>query len=134
MKKWLWLVLTAVLLAGCAEKKPILPQTAVVSKITVTYQENGIDIIKNFSSQHKMRQVLDRVRILGQKYTPLIDPESLDTTLFQVQLSFSDGTQRLYHTRSDRYIRTDNGPWLQTDAQKLQALNELLLRLPPDAQ
>lgn len=132
MKKWLCLALTTVFLAGCAEKKPLLPQTAVVSQITVTYQENGTEIVKNYTSQYKMRQVLDHVRLLGQKYTPLIDPENLDTTLFQVRLSFSDGSQRLYHTRSDRYIRTGNGPWQQTDPGRLQQLNELLIQLPAD--
>lgn len=134
MKKWLYILLAAVLFVGCSEKKPVLPTTAVVSRITVTYQDGNSQIVKNYTSQHKMRQILNKFRLLGQQYNPLINPENLDTTLFQVRLSFSDGSQRLYHTRSDRYIRTDDGPWRQTDAQRLQALNELLRQLPPDAQ
>ena len=131
MKKWLMVILAAVLLAGCAgRKKPT--GGAVVDQITVSYQENGAQITKNYTSQHKMRQVLDQFRLLGQKYTPHMDPDTLRTTVFEVRLMFSDGSQRLYHTRSDRYIRTDNGPWQQTDPVRLQKLNDLLLSLPPD--
>lgn len=134
MKKWLYILLAAVIFSGCSVKTTFLPETAVVNQITVTYQDGNSQIVKNYTSQHKMRQILNKFRLLGQQYKPLINPENLDTTLFQVRLSFSDGSQRLYHTRSDRYIRTDDGPWRQTDAQRLQALNELLRQLPPDAQ
>ena len=134
MKKQLCILFAAAILTGCSAKTTPLPQTAVVDKITVTYQEENTQIVKIYTSQHKMREILNKFRLLGQQYTPIIDPENLDTTVFQVRLSFSDGSRRLYHTRSDRYIRTDDGPWQQTDTQKLQALNELLLRLPPDAQ
>lgn len=134
MKKWLCILLAAVIFSGCSVKTTSLPETAVVNQITVTYQDGNSQIVKNYTSQHKMRQILNKFRLLGQQYNPLINPENLDTTLFQVRLSFSDGSQRLYHTRSDRYIRTDDGPWRQTDAQRLQALNELLRQLPPDAQ
>ena len=131
MKKWICVILTAVMLAGCApEKKPA--GSGVVSQITVTYQENGTQIVKNYTSQHKMRQVLDRFRLLGQKYSPIIDPDTLRSTVFEVRLSFSDGSQRLYHTRSDRYIRTNDGPWQQTDPLRMQELNDLLLQLPSD--
>ena len=131
MKKWLTVILVAVLLTGCAgRKKPT--GSAVVDQITVSYQENGAQITKNYTSQHKMRLVLDQFRLLGQKYTPHMDPDTLRTTVFEVRLMFSNGSQRLYHTRSDRYIRTDNGPWQQTDPVRLQKLNDLLLSLPPD--
>lgn len=131
MKKWISVILTAVMLAGCAPEK--MPAgSGVVSQITVTYQENGTQIVKNYTSQHKMRQVLDRFRLLGQKYSPIIDPDTLRSTVFEVRLSFSDGSQRLYHTRSDRYIRTNDGPWQQTDPLRMQELNDLLLHLPSD--
>lgn len=131
MKKWLCAVLAAAVLAGCAAKSPA-PGSAVVSQITVSYTDNGTQVSHHYTSQHKMRQILNHFRTLGQKYKPVIDPDTLRTTVFEVRLFFSNGAERIYHTRSDRYIRTDNGPWQQTDPQRLQALNELLLQLPPD--
>ena len=131
MKRWCCVVLVLLLLAGCSGKKH--PSgSRVVSKITVTYRENGTKIVKNYTSNYKMSQVLEGFRLLGQKYSPVIDPDTLRSTVFQVQLSFSDGSQRIYHTRNDRYIRTDYGPWQQTDSGRLQQLNELLLNLPTD--
>ena len=131
MKKWLCVIAAAVLLAGCGSKTH--PSgSRVVSQITVSYQENGRKTVKNYTSQHKMRQILNGFRLLGQKYTPILAPDTLRSTVFEVRLSFSNGTQRLYHTRSDRYIRTDNGPWQQTDPMRIQQLNDLLLQLPAD--
>lgn len=131
MKKWLCAVLAAAVLAGCAAKSPA-PGSAVVSQITVSYTDNGAQILHHYTAQHKMRQILNHIRMLGQKYKPVIDPDTLRTTVFEVQLSFSNGSVRVYHTRSDRYIRTNNGPWEQTDPKRLQALNDLFLQLPPD--
>lgn len=130
MKKWVVILLAAMLLTGCSGRKR--PSARVVSQITVAYQEYGTRVVKNYTSQYKMRQVLDRFRLLGQKYAPIIDPDTLRSTVFEVRLSFSDGTTRLYHTRSDRYIRTNDGPWQQTDPVRLQRLNDLLMSLPPD--
>lgn len=131
MKKWLCVVLAAILLTGCSTKKH--PSgSRVVSQITVSYQENGTNIVKIYTSQYKMRQILNHFRLLGQKYSPGIDPDTLITLVFEVQLAFSDGSQRTYQTRNDRYIRTDDGPWQQTDTGRLQKLNDLLLELPAD--
>jgi hypothetical protein len=131
MKKWLCVVLVAALLAGCSTKSH--PSgSRVVSQITVSYQENGIKIVKNYTSQYKMRQILNQFRLLGQMYSPVIDPDTMTTQVFQVELFFSDGSQRMYQTRNDCYIRTDDGPWQQTDTARLLRLNELLLELPAD--
>jgi hypothetical protein len=131
MKRWICVILVACLLAGCGGKsRP--SSSRVVNKITVSYQENGINIVKNFTTQYKMRQILNQFRLLGQKYSPIIDPDTLITQVFQVQLLFSDGSRRTYQTRGDRYIRTDDGAWQQTDAVRLQRLNALLLQLPAD--
>ena len=132
MKRWLCAFIVAAVLSGCAARAQT-PATAVVSRISVSYQENGHSVLHHYTSQYKMRQILNHIRLLGQKYTPIIDVDTLRSTIYEIQLSFSDGSQRIYHTRSDRYIRTNHGPWQQTDPKRLQSLNELLLQLAPDA-
>lgn len=131
MQKCLCIILVVAVLAGCASKSPA-PAAAVVDRISVSYTENGVTVRHQYTSQYKMRQILNHIRLLGQQYTPTIDPDTLRSTVFEVQLIFSDGLRRIYHTRSDRYIRTNNGPWQQTDPARLLALNELLLTLPAD--
>ena len=133
MKKWLCIILAAAVLVGCAPKSSA-PATAVVSKISVSYTENGVSVRHRYTTQYKMRQILNHIRLLGQQYSPILDPDTLRSTVFEIQLSFSDGSRRVYHTRADRYIRTNGGPWQQTDPQRLLALNELLLTLPADMQ
>lgn len=131
MKKWLCVALAVAVLAGCAAKSPA-PGSAVVYEITVSYFDQDTQILHRYTSQYKMRQILNHLRTLGQKYRPAMDPDTMRTIIFEVRLSFSNGSQRTYHTRDDRYIRTDHGPWQQTDPVRLQALNALLLQLPPD--
>lgn len=131
MKKLLCAILAVAVLVGCnLNSSP--PTAAVVTEICVSYQDYGTQYFHRYTAQYKMRRILDHIRLLGQKYTPNLDADTLRSTIFEIVLSFSDGSQRLYHTRSDRYIRTNNGAWQQTDPMRLLALNELLLTLPPD--
>ena len=133
MNKRFWaLLLAALLLTGCVGKKSAPSNTVVVSRITVDYLQEEQTVEKVFVTQYKMRQILNHFRTLGQKYSPIIDPDTLTGQAFRVRVFFSDGSERLYRTKSDRYIRTNDGPWQQTDPQKLQQLNFLLLSLPAD--
>lgn len=132
MGKRFWtIILAAVLLTGCSAKKPD-PGPPVVYKITVTCRHEETVTERIYTSQPKMRQILNHLRSLGQQFTPPIDPEALSARTFHIDISFTNGSSRLYQTKADRYIRTDQAPWKQADPKQLERLNLLLLTLPPD--
>lgn len=127
------LVLAAALLcAGCSSRYPEPPGWPVVSRITVVCHQDGSATQKVFTSQEKMRIVLNKLRTLGQQYAPPTDPETLTARTFSVTVTRSDGSQRHYQTKGDRYIRTDENPWQQCDPNRLEELNQLLRDLPGD--
>lgn len=123
----------ALLLGGCHARSPARPGWPVVSQISVTRRHEGAVSTQDYTSQDKMRQILNCLRDLGQKFTPAVDPDSLSGRVFTVSVLFSDGSSRLYETKSDLYVRFDGGPWQQADPKKLERLNLLLQSLPGDS-
>lgn len=105
----------------------------VVSKITVTCHEDGSVTNRTYTSQTKMKEILNGIRQLGQKMKPDVDPEQLNERLFSITLLHTDGSQQHYQTKADRYIRRGQEPWQQADPKKVSELNVLLQTLPADS-
>ena len=133
MAKRIWpLMLAAALLcAGCFGQK----QSAgwpVVCQVTVTCERQGNLTRQVYTSEEKMRQILNQLRNLGQKFTPDTDPESLQAPSYSITVTNTDGSQRIYQTKADRYIRICQDPWQQADAKRISELHLLLDNLPGD--
>lgn len=114
---------------GCLRKKP---GVRVVEQISVRWAENGVDVCRIHDDPEEMHLILNKLRTLGQRYSPDIDPELLDTPIVTVALIYSDGTQRLYQIKPDRYVRIGEASWQQADPGRITALRLLLLSLPGD--
>ena len=133
-KRIFFLFLAAVMLfAACRPAKPEIESWPVVSQINVTYQHNGSTGQRTYTTPSKMRQILNRLRTLGQQFTPSIDPETLTEQAYTIHIRFTDGSSREYQIKSDRYIRSGGQPWQQADPERIQKLNQLLQTLPEDA-
>ncbi len=128
MRKNLIIILVAACLVciGCQTNPPAAQD--VVRSITVTSSREH----KTFSSPDKMTQVLNTLRQLGQMTLAQQDPDILSTDSFLIILERSDGTTTSYQTRGERYIRRNDGPWMQTAPQALSDLLTLLQQLPDD--
>ena len=124
-------VLILLLLTGCAAKSSSGGRF-VVARITVIQSQDGLLTEKAFTDQHKMGQVLSLLRSLGQQFTPPLDPDSLPEESTQILIQFQDGSTRVYQTKSDLYIRTDQSPWQQADRGQLIKLRQLLQELSSD--
>lgn len=133
-KKIIAVLLVAGLLgicSGCLQQKPA---NRVVEKICVQWNEKGADVFRVHNEPEKMRLILNKIRTLGQRFSAETDPETLDGSVIHVALVYSDGSQRLYQVKPDRYIRIGQAPWQQADPKKVNALRLLLLSLPGDLQ
>ena len=124
-------MLCLLLLAGCSGRT-YTGGRFVVAKITVAQPLDGSITVKAFTDQHKMGQVLNLLRSLGQQFTPPLDPDSLPEESTQILIQFQDGSTRIYQTKSDLYIRTDQSPWQQADRGQLIKLRQLLQELSSD--
>ena len=134
MAKRIYVLCLAVLLlcAGCRQRSQKVESWTVVSEITVTCEQGGSVTRQIYTTQWKMREILNCIRSLGQKFTPTIDPDTLSARTYSITLTYTDGTQRIYQTKSDRYIRTCRDPWQQADPEKISELHLLLQSLPGD--
>jgi len=134
VRKMIAAVLTVAMLGmcgGCLRKKT---GVRVVDRISVQWLENGTDVCRFHEDPEKMHLILNKVRTLGQRFSTDVDPEALDVPAVTMTLLYSDGTQRLYQIKPDRYVRIGQATWQQADPKRVTALRLLLLSLPGDFQ
>lgn len=115
--------------SGCLHKNSGI---RVVKQISVHWLDNGEEVLRVYQSPEKMHLILNKLRTLGQRFSTDVDPETLEASAVTVTALFSDGSQRFYQVKPDRFIRVGHDPWQQADPKKVTALRLLLLSLPGD--
>ena len=126
-KRWL-IILAVVCVVGIVFARRTPPKHGVVYRITVEGQ--GETMV--YTAQDKMSWILNGLRQLGQKTLAHLDPEQLSVTAYRITLERTDGKTTVYHTKGERFLRKDEGPWMQTDPQALSDLLLILQHLPSD--
>ena len=116
---------------GCLRKNT---GARLVEKISVQWVEDGISVQRVHKDPEKLHLILNKLRTLGQRFSTDVDPETLDTSALTMTVVYSDGSERLYQVKPDRYVRIGQAPWQQADPKKVSSLRLLLLSLPGDLQ
>lgn len=116
--------------SGCLQKKN---SVRLVNQISAQWDENGTDICHVFEKPEKLQLILSKVRTLGQRFASDTDPETLRSSAVTMTISYSDGTQKQYQIKPDRYVRVGDASWQQADPKQVTALRLLLLSLPGDS-
>ena len=135
MKKFcaVLIIVLTLCLSGCFHRTHTeIENWRVVSEITVTCENEGQVTRRIYTSQDKMKRIMHALRDLGQKFTPDVDPETLNIRTYCITLTHTDGSQRIYCTKGDRYIRQCRDKWQEADPEKVSELNLLLQGLPGD--
>lgn len=130
-KKILALLLAFSMLSGCHQKRE--PEDwRVVTQITVTCEDQCTLTRRTYFREEKMRPILNALRQLGQRFTPETDPETIIARTWCIALIHSDGSQRFYRIKGDRYIQENRDSWQQGEPEKLKDLGLLIQQLPSD--
>ncbi len=121
-------------LSGCC---PILQEHdrepyRIITQVNVTYRNGALETQRQFFEEANIRQILGYLRFADPYGKPREDPEQASGRHFDIILVYSDGSQRLYQQRADRYMRIDGGPWKEVDPQKALMLSGLLGMMPSD--
>ncbi len=131
-KRKLWLAALVLLaLLGCSAKKPPKPHR-VVTSISVTCSNCAVLQRRYYNTEEKMQLVLQKIREIGLRDTPDRDPEAIVGRTMHIIITFSDGTQKIYSQKNDRYFREGSGPWTQVDAALGAQLYLTILQTPGD--
>ena len=121
------------LLSGCSRLEASAPSVCrVVTGITVDFENRGLRANRNYTAAKKMQQVLNYLRIIDPYGSPEEDPENVEGSSFRITLSYSDGHQKVYLQKSDRFMKTDNGNWKKIDPDRALELGRILGRLESD--
>ena len=122
------LSLFALLLSGCGRYNPAdtQPQCRVVTGISVIFNNGPIHAEKYYTSSNKMRAVLNYLRWIDPYGPPEEDPETVTGSSFRITLEYSDGCQKDYVQKADRFMQEDDGSWKKIDPKKALTLSQII--------
>lgn len=133
MRKFLAVVLAMgilILCSGCLHNKH---SVRVVEQICVQWVDHDREICHVFEKPEKMQLILNKVRTLGQRFSSDTDPDALKAPVVTMTIFYSDGSQKLYQIKPDRYVKIGQAPWQQANPKKVTSLGLLLKSLPEDS-
>ena len=126
------ILLTVLFLESCGITKPENLSPRLVTGICVTYDSSGSRTEKRFTESHKMRAILNYLRWIDPYGAPEEDPEMISGTNFHITLQYSDGTEKNYRQKADRFMMEDNGRWEKIDPEKAVTLTKMLEEMESD--
>ena len=133
---WLSLLLSCTFLLGCshrpAQEEP--PSALLlVTSIQVNCLCNGECLpLRQYTQSHKIRSVLDYLRLLGAYGSLAEVPSRPEDLCFEITLTRSDGSQKQYWQLANRYLKESGQPWKYIDEEKGAQLKDLLEALESD--
>lgn len=122
------------LLSGAAgpriyQKKP-LPH--IVTQILVVSHHGDHDMTRQYTQPHKIQPVLQYLRLLKREGTADLDPELLTGDRYDITLYYSDGQQKIYRQRSNRYLSKNCQQWEKINQEQAERLYPILQAMPSD--
>ncbi len=105
----------------------------VVTAVTVFYDNGPINAQRHYTTDGKMQQILDYLRLINPYGTPEEDPETAVGSDFHIVLSYSDGHQKTYRQKGDRFLQGADGRWQKIDPTKAEELSRIVGLLESDS-
>ena len=133
--KYFFCLMLAVLSAAlccCRSKEQPQPVNRAITDITITYHSGPIQARLQYTAPEKMRAILNYLRWISPYGKPAEDPEQVEGHLFQIAVAFSDGRQKVYLQKADRYMRIDGAGWMTIDPEKALTLNKIVAEMKSD--
>lgn len=121
------------LLTGCSRQPSPQPtQSKIVTGITVSWEENGTDARRYYTTSEKMRAVLNYLRWIDPYGTPQEDPEAVSGCRYRIILSYSDGREKQYLQKANRYLWEEGKSWRRIDPENAATLGKILSEMQSD--
>jgi len=127
------LALFSLLLTGCNRSNAAQPaQCRTVTGIHVTFDNGPLHTERQYTVSSKVRAVLNYLRWLDPYGLPEEDPETVAGSSFQITLQYSDGCEKHYVQKADRFLLEDGKPWRRIDPARAQTLSQILGKMASD--
>ena len=110
-----------------------LSNLRVVTAVTVYYDNGPINAQRHYTTDPKMQQILDYLRLINPYGAPDEDPETAVGSDFYIVLSYSDGFQKTYRQKGDRFLQGADGLWKKIDPTKAEELGRIVGQMESDS-
>ncbi len=120
------------MIPGCRGSDASNTVFRTVTQIDVVCTRENETLYRTYHTPKKLEAILLYLRLLSPYGRAEVDPEALEGDIFDITVHFSDGRQRIYRQRSDRFVSKDFAPWQNIDTDHAQKLYPLLLLMPGD--
>lgn len=124
-------ILLGSLLCGCGRDATTVPVCRVVTQIRVTAAGEGAYLQRTVTQAAELSTVLNYLRQLEPRVRVSIQPDSFRATAYTIDVTYSDGSSRVYRQIHDEYLQTDSGPWRKIDPRQGKILPALVQSLTP---
>ncbi len=127
----LFFLLTGLLLPGCRSmEKPA--QCRIITGVHITFDDGPFHIERQYTASPKVRAILNYLRWLDPYGLPEEDPDAVSGSQFQITLQYSDGCEKQYLQKADRFLLEDGKPWRRIDPARARTLSEMLGKMASD--
>ena len=128
------LLAAALCLGGCGRRGAAenTPVCRVVTGISVTYENGPMTARRNYTASDKMREVLNYLRWVDPYGAPDEDPETADGSSFLIVLTYSDGCEKRYLQKADRFLLEEGRGWRKIDPTRAMTLGQILGQMKSD--
>jgi len=104
----------------------------VVTGITVTFENGPFHVKRHYTTSEKMQKILNYLRVIDPYGAPDENPETTIGSMFQIVLTYSDGCEKTYLQKSDRFMMVQGQDWKKIDPSRARELSEILGKMNSD--
>lgn len=134
-KKLFFIMLSAMLLCGCAaeaSEAPEPPLCRVVTQVEVREETPFAGVQRLYKTQENINRILGGITKLGHKFEAGEMPPPWEREEYRITLYFSDGNQKIYRYHPLRYLFIQNRGWKRVNEDRSREFLALLQQLPAE--
>lgn len=104
----------------------------VVEKIEIHFENGPLQFHRMYTASEKMQSILNYLRLIDPYGVPEEDPETTAGSSFRIVMHYSDGCQKTYLQKSDRFLLAEGQPWRKIDPKRAQELSRIVGTMESD--
>ena len=128
------LLLIGLLFTGCSRgnAQQVPEKCRVVTGVHVVFENGPLHTERQYTASSKVRAILNYLRWLDPYGSPEEDPDAVSGSSFRITLQYSDGCEKNYVQKADRFLLEDGKPWRRIDPTRAQTLSQILGQMASD--
>ena len=109
---------------GCrSQQKPLC---RIVTQVDIACDYKGVPIRRHYTDTKKMEAVLLYLRLLHTGGVPTVDPDTVDSDIFEITVTLSDGKKQHYAQKDHRYFRKGKSGWMNISPEQASGLYKVM--------